>query len=244
MRLEDLVNITPNQLANSLKKVEESDIALSVTREPLPDYLLTDPEVVGYPDLEMQENLYDYAVSNVLPLVLDLDNPIEVVDIGAGRGDLRAFLERRYQWAPVNFEKGLYYFGYELNGIHRNIARQKYGLELYKSDFVESRISFDGWGFCIGSLNDDYGLFPANSISDKFQYFKKLVDVCLNRLSQGVVFILLNETSEDQPNLIPFPIPEMMEFLDTEYPDLAFNLDYSKFQGIYKLTIYNQMLKS
>lgn len=256
MKLEDL-------LANSLSKVKESDVVLSVSQGPLPDheiflrsrlqnaandeiekkelpdYLLNDPQVVGYPDLEMQENLYEYALRGVLPLVHGSVNPMAVVDIGAGRGDLKAYLERYHSGFPVEFE----YFGYELNSIHKNIAKQKHGIELIVSDFANISYSFNGWGFCIGSLNDDYGLFQPDSPVSKFAYFGQLLDSCLRNISEGVVFILLNETPEDQENLMPFPIPEMVEFLDVHYPNLAFSLDASRFQGIYKLVIYNQYLQ-
>lgn len=233
MRLEDLV---PTKQVKSLEKIEES----VPENQLLPDYLLTDPEVVGYPDLEMQENIYEYALMGVLPLVLDPVSPIAVVDIGAGRGDLRAYLERRYNGSLV----GLDYFGYELNFIHVTAAKQKYGIEILVSDFANIEYNFKGWGFCIGSLNDDYGLFPPDSPREKFEYFRKLLDSCLRNISDGTVFILLNETDENQPNLIPFPISEMVEFLDSEYTDVAYNLDYSRFQGIYKLIIYNQRLQS
>jgi hypothetical protein len=139
---------------------------------------------------------------------------------------------------------GFQYYGYELNGIHRTIAKQKYGIELINEEFSKTSMNFHGWGFCIGSLNDDYGLFPANSPDLKFGYFTKLLDTCIKKISEGVVFILLNETSPEQENLIPFPMPEMVEFLDSDYPDLAFQIDYSKFQGIYKLVIYNQRLQA
>jgi hypothetical protein len=249
--LTKILTSDPNSITmQSAKKIEEEifqklsevisdeidDALKNMTNTILPDYLLEDPQVVGYPDLEMQESLYSYALMGVLPLVQDPINPMSVVDIGAGRGDLRAFLDTNYP--------GFQYYGYELNSIHRNIAKQKYEIELINEEFSRSTMNFHGWGFCIGSLNDDYGLFIPNSPDSKFTYFGHLLDACIKKISEGVVFILLNETSPEQENLIPFPMPEMVEFLDSNYPDLAFQIDYSKFQGIYKLVIYNQRLQA
>lgn len=236
MRMEDsIATLIRSKIKSEIEDLPSGNENLNV-QQILPEYLLEDPQVVGYPDLEMQENLYAYALRGVLPLVQDPINPMAVVDIGAGRGDLRAFLDANYP--------GYQYYGYELNSIHRNIAKQKYGIELIVSDFSNIAYNFKGWGFCIGSLNDDYGLFQPDSPDSKYAYFGKLLDSCLRNISEGSVFILLNETSSEQENLIPFPIAEMVEFLDSNYKDLAFSIDYSKFQGIYKLVIYNQRLQA
>jgi hypothetical protein len=217
MRLEDFV--LSNNVLESTKELE------------MPQYLLEDTEVVGYPDLEMQNELYAYATERVLSAFLDPTHPVAVVDIGAGRGDFKAFLDK--------LKIGYQYFGYEINPIHRDIAKQKYNLILSDQEFSTCNMNFDGWGFCIGSLNQNYGLFDPTSPESKYSYFRTLLDTCLKCISKGVVFILLNEGTD---LLIPFPIPEMVQILDDSYTNLAYTIDYSHFHGIYKLVIYNQRL--
>lgn len=237
MRLEDLI---PKDLHSKRTSIsEEQNETLEAEKTRIPEYLLTDTEVVGYPDLEMQENIYSYAIRTVLPAFLDTTDPIDVVDIGAGRGDLRGFLARKY--ADNEGLSGINYYGYELNSIHRNIAMQKYGIFLSGKEFSEVRASFKGWGFCIGSLNDDYGLFDLSEESKLF-YFRKLLSNALDIISEGVVFILLNDNRSDS-NLISFPVSSIVRLLEEHFPDIAYTVDQSSFHGIYRLVVYNEMLK-
>lgn len=223
MRIEDLI-----QNNSGLKEKTPG----FVTGSAVPDYLLNDPMVVGYPDLKMQEEIYEYAVQSVLPAVLDPFHPIGIVDIGAGRGDLKAFLGRRY-----NGISGFDYSGFELNSIHRNIAKVKYNIELYPNDFLSYNMNFYGWGFCIGSLNEDYGLFNLDADS-KQQYISRLINVGLQSFSEGMVFVLYNSNLESE-SIIPFPISLVLDIIPES---CAFDINYSRFPGIYRLVIYNEQI--
>ena len=73
--LEEFLNLgTPEELDQT-----EYDMLQQIE---IPDYLVNDPELVGYPDLEMQEKIYNWAIQ-----YLNFSEKT-VLDVGAGRGDL------------------------------------------------------------------------------------------------------------------------------------------------------------
>lgn len=222
MKLEDLIQSKP--VTEEPKNVEP------IADENLSPYLLEDAEVVGYPDKEMQRELYQYATTGVLPLVLDSSNPMSIVDIGCGRGDLRAYVRENYN---AEFD----YHGFDFNEIMQRAAKEKYNLEI-QGDFLENTESFSGWAFCIGSLNTVYGQFNDGN---KYDYLLQVLQMSLEKVSEGIVFILLSEIENE--NMVDFPIPTLISAILDKYPSIPFSLDTTKYNGIYKLVVYNTRLQ-
>ena len=195
--------------------------------ERLPAYILDDPEVVGFPDKQMQENLYEYATRGVLPLNLEDNNSLIVVDIGAGRGDFKRFLDMRYPYQ-------ISYIGYEINSIHRQAAKQKYEIDLNATEYSKTNDVRNAWAFCIVSLHEDYGIYDSNT---KYEYFEQLCKVALTNNLLGVVFILFS--TDDGTNLISHPPQKILDIVLQFAPDVRYYLDATTFPGIYKLAIFN-----
>lgn len=77
--------------------------------QPLPDYLINDPELVGYPDSEFQEMIYARVVSELIGCN-------DVIDLGCGRGDLY----------PVVDAFGIQYTGVDRLDSMKKVAETKY----------------------------------------------------------------------------------------------------------------------
>ena len=217
MNLEDLLGVESPK-----KESKEENVSVQNT-----DYIRYDPQIVGYPDTEMQEQIYAWA-AEVLPIV----GLIDVVDIGAGRGDF-------YKFLSVNKPNlNVMYDGFETNQILAKAGNENGVVNLHNRNFVanvsgqdQTLSQWNGWAFCIGSLNVNYGW------EDKWEQFDLILNHSLKWVSQGVVFIL-NHYADDETYQC-YPIEEMIPFLSETYPNIPYKLDYSKFDGIYNLTIYN-----
>lgn len=221
MKLEDLISpvLYPEIINLATENVDEADM-----NELFPDYLLEDPMVVGFPDKDMQDAIYRYAITDLIEFYPDARGLI-VIDVGCGRGDLRVPLKEYYD--------DIKYIGFELNSIHVKSAKKKYNLTISNSNFVESQIKCD-WIFFIGSLNEDYGL------GSKFEYLDELFRHSLTSDCKGMTFILLND---DEDGLISYPVSSITNWLSSNYPNLAYNINFSAFQGLYKLTVFNKYLE-
>lgn len=171
----------------------------------IPDYLIHDSEIVGYPDIDFQQQIYLWAISDILIAGRS------VLDVGAGRGDLFHFL------GSVGT-----YCGYDTNKILTEIGPTKYPdarFSLINEDYlkVTHPQKFD-ISVCIGTLNSD----------ELKSSFKEFFDKMYEDTKEVLVFILSTEY---------FPFSDIfMNILTDE--NIPFKVDYSKFEGIYKLSVY------
>lgn len=199
----------------------ESNVSgiLSYVSEGLPDYLINDPEIVGYPNLEFQEQIYNW-VKGSLPTW-----GYTIKDLGCGRGDFFGHISKRESWEEKF--KDIHYFGIELNPNLCAVAKQKYPeINVLNNDYFDTDIQTD-YTVCIGTLGDNLG-------QDKWYNFNKTLNWAINNTKIAVIFILQKDCYGNDA-FFDYPFGELFENLD---PNLKFNLDYSEMEDIYKLTVH------
>lgn len=206
---------------------DELEIQLSKDRERnssgdfsiIPAYLLNDPEIVGFPDEEMQEEIYKW-VEKDLP-----KHNFSIKDLGAGRCDFYGRLRHREGYHDER--TGVDYFGIESNPNLCEVARQKYPtVNVINNKFQDVSIPTD-YTVCIGTLNDDHG-------EDKWEYFNNTLTGCLSDTKTAVIFVLAADF-EGKYGYLDYPIHELVQRLDK---NLRWEIDYSLYEDIYKLTVH------
>jgi SAM-dependent methyltransferase len=194
-------------------------IAEEIDRKLLPEYLINDPEIVGYPDLEFQEQIYDW-VKGSIPT-----QGYTIKDLGCGRGDFFGHISKRESWEEKF--KDIHYFGLELNQNLCTIAKQKYPeINILNNDYFDTDIHTD-YTVCIGTLGDNLG-------QDKWKNFNKTLNWAINNTKIAVIFILQKDCYGNE-GFFDYPFKELFENID---PNVKFVLDYSELEDIYKLTVH------
>jgi len=185
----------------------------------LPTYLLSDPEIVGYPNLEFQEQIYDW-VKGSLPT-----QGYTIKDLGCGRGDFFGHISKREEWEEKF--KNIHYFGIELNPNLCDVGKQKYPeINILNNDYFEVDIKTD-YTVCIGTLGDNLG-------QNKWENFNKTLNWAISNTKTAVIFILQRDCYQN-PAYFDYPFTELFENID---PNVKFVLDYSEMEDIYKLTVH------
>lgn len=130
--------------------------------QPLPDYLIYEPELVGYPDAEFQQMIYSKVVAELIGCN-------DVIDLGCGRGDLY----------PVVNAFGIQYTGVDQLESMKKVAKQKYpGIEFLCQNWAEPLLAYADAVVVIGSI-DDAATFDY-MIDMSFGYAKKKVVMILS----------------------------------------------------------------
>lgn len=178
-----------------------------------PDYLVIDPEVVGYPNDDFQEIIYNWVGSKI-PY-----GNVSVKDLGCGRGDFGNWLNNNRPDAE--------YVGIDYNPTIINVGKQKYkdSLKLIINEYSKEDIRTD-YTVCIGTLNEDNGL-------DKWENFNKTLIYALNNTKHSIFFVLARNF-DLYDGYCDFPFTELFNHLDK---NIMFEIDYSKLEDIYLLTI-------
>lgn len=208
--VDDVKNADSEPILTPYPGLYESDVEV-------PDYLLNSPELVGYPDLEMQEQIYEW-VKESLPI-----HHYSIKDFGCGRGDIYPILTRNLFDDSV----GVQYFGIESRKSLIESGLQKYpGIQLINNDFLDVDLQTD-YTICIGTLNDKHTF-------GKWEYFNKTLNHALSNTNKAIIFVL-SSSMDDLDNFYDYPLDELFANLPSYLP---IKLDYSKFQDIYKLTVH------
>lgn len=179
----------------------------------IPQYLINDPEPVGYPDTKMQDDIYRWAIEDINFFGTD------ILDVGAGRGDLFSVMPYVNSFHAFETTVGLCEAG-----------KVKYGnnptYNIYNEDYLTSNNEgmFD-YGFCIGTLN-------SIQTTDKWNTCVKVFNQMWVDCKVGLIFIV--NTGSDEAGNNGFPFTELFTNLIVG-EDKPFKLDYSKYEGIYKL---------
>lgn len=195
--------------------IVEEQMMMESIDDSIPDYLLNDPEVVGYPDLEMQDAIYQWAVEGVNCWGKT------ILDVGCGRGDLIKFIPYCNQYIGVETKDSLCLVGNRKYDHFDNF-------EICQGNYLTMTFVNYDIGFVIGTLN-------SITAQDKWETFKEFFNKLYKEISDCCIFILNSGNSEEGFN--DFPFNELFTELLT-VSNIPFKIDYSKFEDIYKLTVY------
>lgn len=210
MKLEDLLKGSVEPTKSPI--IEEVPVA------GIPDYILNDPQVVGYPDLEMQNQIYGMITRAIYNSTDDVElrtGPYSVKDFGAGRGDIKNWL----------IPDDIVYTGYETNRLLVEAGKVKYdGINLVEQDFLRSTLKTD-FTICVGTLNS----MPTN---DKWALFREVMQKALETTTNKIIFVLANRFDVEGYN--DFPLTELVQHLPTN----PFELNYTFLEDIYMLVVH------
>lgn len=195
-------------------KKKKPDIHVEPIKEN--EYLFVDPGVVGYPDEESQREMYKYICRYI--------NPGEsVIDFGAGRGDLYAYLlEQDIQTK---------YVGVEVSDILVSVSKQKYpDIDMRLGNYLEYKFlpKYD-WGVNIFTLSKE-DIFSKHLYSDDMDRLRVTIDSHLQHVEYGVCIGLLGIDEEDYISYNPIDVIDMCEkqgylyILDKAFTNEIFNL--------------------
>lgn len=213
------------------------------------DYMLNDPEYVGYPSRQMQEDVYRTIAFNLT----SQDAPIKVLDVGCGRGDfghyLKSVTEKQFNGSSY-FE----YTGIDLNPLVIKIGQEKYkdlGPELTSSGFAPLRLrntNFDEL-YANSSQQPEYNWvvhcldlslpYTGQESENKYGYLQSIIIKSLDLATDGCVFLLINEAEGDPTDpYLKYNIGTVYELLQNL--KLKFAIDQSDFHGLTKIVILKQ----
>jgi SAM-dependent methyltransferase len=211
-------------LEKDTKKVEE-EVPVEASKELneekvlLPEYMLNDPELVGFTDLESQLSFYKLATDG-LPL---LDEGLSVFDMGCGRGDF-------YDYLKNNVNPNIKYFGVDTKNQIIQVSKQKYGDEINTQvlNWFDADGEYD-WVFNNMSTILNYGYDV-----DRYVYLKNTIDKGMSLSKFGMVLTLLSDNS-GVDSYIDFRVSKVIELIEGRF---LFGVDQSTNSNIYKLVIF------
>ncbi len=183
----------------------------------IPDYLLNDPEIVGYPDIDMQFEIYAWASDGV-----DLSKS-NILDVGCGRADFGHFLVKKID--DINYI-----------GVDKNVPLILAGREKYSDINKRNMNLFDGdiYDFEFDEIDHSFVIGTLNSMP--FEDFDKMFNKLYSISKKSIIFIV-NRDSESDTNLYGFPFSELFKRIP-RLNNLPFIIDHTRFDGIYKLIVF------
>lgn len=178
----------------------------------LPEYLLTDPEVVGFTDTESQYNFYAWALTGI--------DVVEktVLDQGCGRGDFYNIIAAR----------GGTYTGVEFNPVLCKAAEELGHKSIYNEDWFNIDAEFD-WVFNIFGMLQPYGAQGDDSL----ELLNRTIEHTLPNVKEGMVLMLIADNSGVE-SYNQHKIADVVGLL----PDHRYIIDRSINSSIFKITIY------
>ena len=217
LALDAAVQEVRNESMTSDDPISDHYDALVLSQQGIfPDYFLTDPEIVGYDDVEFQQAIYQWASSSVRMA------GSSIKDLGCGRGDFKSVIDSNFSFWPNPNP----YIGIDFNPLMVDAAKKKYeGIDARHGDWLTLTDQTD-YTFCIGSLNDDNG-------KDKWEVFTNALFHALGNTTNQVIFIF--NVGESAEGSFSFELDKLMTILPAGYP---FQIDCSRFEGICKLIVY------
>ena len=194
-----------------------------------PNYLKTDPQVVGYHSEDEQHILYDFILSNFDPTTES------VLDLGCGRGDFLRYVEETYQ-------TDLKYHGIDMNKQLIDVAKELSPTNTFTST---NWFSLDGnyaadWVLNINSTTILYE--PEGEDFDQTQALRNTVNKMMELADVGIVISLLSTVAIDayDESFLTFDPIETLDWALNEYGAQGGNvkLDHSISDAVFILTIY------
>tara|TARA_Y100000389_G_C17404848_1_gene487474 strand:- start:490 stop:1260 length:771 start_codon:yes stop_codon:yes gene_type:complete len=215
------------------EEVENPPEIKTVNTQPMPDHLINDPQSVGYPDLQTQEDIYRNAVFGILSSEPDI-----ILDVGCGRGDFGHYIR-----TVVNPD--IVYRGIDTNDIMIEAGRQKYSevlasneienfnLETKLFDVNEVDDTIYDWIFHVTNMTVNYGYtVPFN----QYDYLEQIIDKTIQQSNKGSVFVLLNDHNATE-SYLHYNIGSVAKMLHER--GVKFAIDNSDFPNMFKLIIFN-----
>lgn len=210
-----------NDFFHEINKTVANNIDKQFSGELFPDYLINDPEIVGYPDKEMQEEIYEWVIES-LP-----SHNFSIKDLGSGRCDFYDYMSISYG-TRINASSGISYHGIDSNPNLCNVAKYKYpNVNVINNNYFDVNLQTD-YTILIGTLNTN------NGNSDKWDNFNKTLIYALNNTNKAIIFVLARNM-DGLDGYFDYPFEELFQHL---HPALKFTIDYSKFEDIYKLVVH------
>lgn len=191
------------------------------------EYIMNDPEMVGYDDKEQQRDIYDFATE-------ELEGEESVLDFGCGRGDLHEFLYQKDGETPK-------YKGVDINSPLINAGIKKYApdITIENKDWFDLDSSYKSdWCVNIGSLCTRYD----SSSEDGFKLVTSTLDKMMDLCDTGSVLILFSthmpEEAKEKEFLLVDP-GKILTYALNKYGLDTGNviLDHSYTDAIFKLTV-------
>ncbi len=221
----DLIN-TPTYEPFEEPKREEIAVVEDLI---IPEYLLTDPEVVGYVDEDTQTSFYKLAVDGI-----EIDANTSIMDLGCGRGDFFKFI---YDLGTGCTD----YTGYELNSSLIEAGKVKYKefdvINFKHENFLNPKpigtepleYQTADWTFNILNLALNYD----NHKTDKWEHFDSVLEASMRLCDKGSIFIMLSDNGGVN-EYVHHPIDEVIKRIQKKY---MFAIDRTSSTSIYKLGI-------
>lgn len=200
------------------------------------EYMINDPEYVGYPSLEFQEQLY----ASVLYNSVDPSVPTSILDVGCGRGDLGHYIKTVIE---PRFGAKVKYHGIDLSNLIIEIGKEKHAKLLSDQFKLENKL-FDHT-FQVENELYDWVIhctnltLPYQSITDYHEFFMRMVEVSLRNASKGAVFVILNDSIRTE-NYIHFSIGRLFDMLLAK--EYQFAIDQSDFSEVTKIVVLSNQL--
>jgi hypothetical protein len=223
---DDEIEETPDPV-----DIDTEDPVIESTPEaiPIPERIITDPEVIGYSDDQSQMDTYRLALTGNFPIVGD----VSVCEIGAKRGDLAVFINNNLPL--LNLE----YTGFEANDLLVDAskivlerARIHDNCKVIRSSFIDE--DFTGQKFDISVITSNLINNPYITNGTKWEFIENLLRKTIPLTNERVILILLHDAGGDD-NFLEFPVPNMVDtLLRFNHP---FKIDFGKISDMYSVVI-------
>lgn len=175
----------------------------------IPDRLLSDPEISGYQDEQIQIDTYDTCFKGELPFI----GKLSVLDIGCKRGDVYGYITSFYP------ELILEYTGIDPNPLMKEVGNKKYQqlalttgnrFDIISDEFLNHQFP-ENTKFDIISIVGSFNQLNGIGYKD-WDYIEAVLANAVSLANEKVVFTALQSNSGiDQ--YIGYPLPNMCELL-------------------------------
>lgn len=217
---DNIVSTTVDDYQDQSQSIPDEDV--------IPERMFTDPQVVGYPDFQMQIDTYNLALKGNLPIV----GPLTITEVGAKRGDIARYIT---ETLPL---VNLTYIGYEPNDLLVAVSN-----EIFKRENISetSQVIHADYLTIDEVATSDVTLVVSNLIysnqmtdGTKWIYFEKLLKKVIPHTLESVILVLLHDNGGDD-NYISYPVPNMTDLLlRFNHP---FKIDMGRLPDMYTVII-------
>lgn len=200
----------------------------------IPEYMLTDSNYVGFPDLQTQYDIYRSAAFSLFTA-----DTKTVLDVGCGRGDFGDFILNE-------IKSDVKYTGIEQNQLMIDVGIKKYqslvnsgNIEFKHSRFDLSYPVTEKYDLVFHNTNMtiDYGVYP-NLLdgNNRYEYLSQMIQKSIEVSNVASVFMLLNDNSLTD-TYVHYSYGGISKILYDL--NVRFAIDNTDFSSIIKLIVFN-----